>query len=114
MGQYGEIQPIGGVNTKIDGFWEVCRMRYQQGERPEGGYGVLIPTVNVRDLMLRPEVAASIANEGWFHIWPVGDSGRGDPAADGGACRHRASTRGAAAQALPPDGEIALAFAGLQ
>jgi hypothetical protein len=71
VGQYGEIQPIGGVNTKIDGFWEVCRMRYQQGERPEGGYGVLIPTVNARDLMLRPEVAASIANEGWFHIWPV-------------------------------------------
>jgi LonB protease-like protein/Lon protease-like protein/AAA domain-containing protein len=71
VGQYGEIQPIGGVNTKIDGFWEVCRMRYQQGERPESGYGVLIPAVNARDLMLRPEVAASIANEGWFHIWPV-------------------------------------------
>jgi hypothetical protein len=71
VGQYGEIQPIGGVNTKIDGFWEVCRMRYQQGERPEGGYGVLIPTVNARDLMLRPEVAASIANDGWFHIWTV-------------------------------------------
>jgi predicted ATP-dependent protease len=71
VGQYGEIQPIGGVNTKIDGFWEVCRMRYQQGERPEGGYGVIIPSVNARDLMLRPEVAGSIANEGWFHIWPV-------------------------------------------
>lgn len=71
VGQYGEIQPIGGVNTKIDGFWEICRLRYQQGERPEGGYGVLIPTVNARDLMLRPETAASIANDGWFHIWPV-------------------------------------------
>jgi predicted ATP-dependent protease len=71
VGQYGEIQPIGGVNTKIDGFWEVCRMRRAQGEQAEGGYGVLIPAVNMRDLMLRPEVAASIANEGWFHIWPV-------------------------------------------
>jgi hypothetical protein len=71
VGQYGEIQPIGGVNTKIDGFWEVCRLRRAQGEQPEGGYGVLIPAINMRDLMLRPEVAASIANEGWFHIWPV-------------------------------------------
>jgi hypothetical protein len=71
VGQYGEIQPIGGVNTKIDGFWEVCQMRRAQGEGVEGSYGVLIPAVNMRDLMLRPEVAASIANEGWFHIWPV-------------------------------------------
>jgi len=71
VGQYGEIQPIGGVNMKIEGFWEICRLRREQGERPEGGYGVLIPAVNARDLMLRPEVAASIANEGWFHIWPI-------------------------------------------
>ena len=71
VGQYGEIQPIGGVNTKIAGFWEICRARRAQGEQPEGGYGVLIPATNVRDLMLQPEIAASIANEGWFHIWPI-------------------------------------------
>jgi hypothetical protein len=71
VGQYGEIQPIGGVNTKIEGFWELCRARRVQGEQPDGGYGVLIPSVNTRDLMLRPEVARSIAEEAWFHIWPI-------------------------------------------
>jgi hypothetical protein len=71
VGQYGELQPIGGVNTKIEGFWELCRQRRAQGEQAEGGYGVLIPAVNARDLMLRAEVAESIAREGWFHVWPV-------------------------------------------
>lgn len=71
VGQHGELQPIGGVNTKIEGFWELCRLRRAQGEQTEGGYGTLIPAVNARDLMLRDEVAASIANEGWFSIWPV-------------------------------------------
>jgi predicted ATP-dependent protease len=71
VGQHGELQPIGGVNTKIEGFWELCRLRRAQGEQAEGGYGALIPAVNARDLMLRDEVAASIANEGWFRVWPV-------------------------------------------
>ncbi|HEX8035115.1 MAG TPA: S16 family serine protease, partial [Ktedonobacterales bacterium] len=71
VGQYGEIQPIGGVNTKIAGFWEICRARRAQGEQSDGGYGVIIPATNTRDLMLHPEIAASIANEGWFHILPI-------------------------------------------
>jgi predicted ATP-dependent protease len=71
VGQYGELQPIGGVNTKIEGFWDLCRLRRAQGEQPEGGYGVIIPAINARDLMLRSDVAHSIAQEGWFHIWPV-------------------------------------------
>lgn len=71
VGQYGELQPIGGVNTKIEGFWSLCRARRAQGEQPEGGYGVIIPTVNARDLMLPDEVAEAITSEGWFHIWPV-------------------------------------------
>jgi hypothetical protein len=72
VGQYGEIQPIGSVNTKIAGFWDICRLRRSQGEAmPEGGYGVLIPAINTRDLMLRPDVADSIARGGWFHVWPV-------------------------------------------
>lgn len=71
VGQHGELQPIGGVNTKIEGFWELCRLRRAQGEQTEGGYGTLIPAVNARDLMLRDEVAASIANEGWFRVWPI-------------------------------------------
>lgn len=72
VGQYGELQPIGGVNTKIEGFWALCRARRAAGEVPtEGGYGVLIPAVNARDLMLHPEVAHSIATEGWFHVWGI-------------------------------------------
>jgi predicted ATP-dependent protease len=71
VGQYGELQPIGGVNTKIEGFWELCRLRRARGEQPEGGHGVIIPAVNTRDIMLRAEVAQSIASEGWFHIWPA-------------------------------------------
>lgn len=71
VGQHGELQPIGGVNTKIEGFWELCRLRRAQGEQAEGGYGALIPAVNARDLMLRDEVAESIASEGWFRVWPV-------------------------------------------
>ena len=71
VGQQGEMQLIGGTNEKIEGFWEICRMRRARGERPEGAYGVLIPAANAGDVMLRPEVAASIADEGWFHVWPV-------------------------------------------
>src|SRR5579883_2749201 len=71
VGQYGEMQPIGSVNTKIEGFWALCRARRARGEQPEGGYGVVIPAVNTRDLMLLPAVAASIATEGWFNIWPI-------------------------------------------
>jgi hypothetical protein len=71
VGQYGEIQPIGSVNTKIEGFWTLCRLRHAQGEQPPGGYGVLIPAVNARDLMLRAEVAQSIVSEGWFHVIPI-------------------------------------------
>jgi predicted ATP-dependent protease len=72
VGQYGEIQPIGGVNVKIEGFWELCRARRAAGEQVEGGYGVIIPATNIRDVMLRREVATSIANEGWFQVWAVG------------------------------------------
>lgn len=71
VGQYGEMQPIGDVNTKIEGFWELCRQRRAQGEQSAGGYGMLIPAVNTRDLMLRAEVAEAIIREGWFHIWPI-------------------------------------------
>ena len=63
VGQYGEIQPIGGVNTKIVGFYEICKARRAAGEAPQGGYGVIIPAVNARDLMLPPEIARSIAAE---------------------------------------------------
>jgi AAA domain/Lon protease (S16) C-terminal proteolytic domain len=71
VGQYGELQPIGGVNIKIEGFWDLCNVRRKLGEQPEGGYGVIIPATNARDLMLRAIPARSIATEGWFRIWLV-------------------------------------------
>jgi hypothetical protein len=79
VGQYGEIQPIGGVNTKIEGFFDLCRARRAAGEQPVGGYGAVIPAVNTRDLMLRPDVAYAIAQEGWFSIWPISTVDEGIP-----------------------------------
>lgn len=79
VGQYGEIQPIGGVNTKIEGFFDLCRARRAAGEQPVGGYGAIIPAVNTRDLMLRPDVAYAIAQEGWFSIWPISSVDEGIP-----------------------------------
>ncbi len=79
VGQYGEIQPIGGVNTKIEGFFDLCRARRAAGEQPVGGYGAIIPAVNTRDLMLRPDVAYAIAQEGWFNIWPISSVDEGIP-----------------------------------
>ena len=69
VGQYGEIQPIGGVNYKIEGFWDLCRIRRQQGEQADGGYGVLMPASNAGDLMLHSAVAESILTEGWFSVY---------------------------------------------
>jgi hypothetical protein len=69
IGQYGELQPIGGVNIKIAGFWDLCRVRRAQGEKSENGYGVIIPATNARDLMLRASVARAITSEGWFQVW---------------------------------------------
>lgn len=65
VNQHGEIQPIGGVNEKIEGFFDVCRERGLTGTQ-----GVLIPALNVPDLMLRPEVVEAVA-EGKFHIFSV-------------------------------------------
>lgn len=65
VNQLGKVQPIGGVNYKIEGFYEVCKARGLTGEQ-----GVMIPETNVRHLMLRDEVVDAI-KEGKFHIWSV-------------------------------------------
>ncbi len=65
VNQHGQVQPIGGVNEKIEGFFEVCRARGLTGEQ-----GVLIPVSNVPNLMLRREVVEA-AEKGLFHVWPV-------------------------------------------
>ncbi|HOI45831.1 MAG TPA: AAA family ATPase, partial [Candidatus Aminicenantes bacterium] len=65
LNQKGDIQPIGGVNEKIEGFFDVCRARGLTGNQ-----GVIIPVQNVQNLMLREDVIESVA-QGRFHIYPV-------------------------------------------
>jgi predicted ATP-dependent protease len=66
VNQHGEIQAIGGVNEKIEGFFDICRARALTGTQ-----GVLIPTANVQHLMLRRDVVEACA-AGKFAIYPVG------------------------------------------
>ncbi len=65
VNQKGEIQPIGGVNHKIEGFYDVCRAKGLTGKQ-----GVMIPALNIPDLMLRKDVVKAVS-EGRFHIYPV-------------------------------------------
>lgn len=65
INQHGQIQAIGGVNEKIEGFFSICKAKGLSGEQ-----GVVIPTANQRSLMLCKEVIAAVA-AGQFHIWPV-------------------------------------------
>lgn len=65
VNQRGEVQPIGGVNEKVEGFFRLCRERGLTGDQ-----GVIIPASNVSNLMLHPDVLAAI-REGQFHIWAI-------------------------------------------
>jgi len=65
INQQGDIQAIGGVNEKIEGFFDVCRIKGLTGTQ-----GVLMPESNVEDLMLREDILEAVA-AGKFHIWPV-------------------------------------------
>ena len=65
VNQLGKVQPIGGVNYKIEGFFAVCKAKGLTGEQ-----GVMIPKTNERHLMLKDEVVAAV-REGKFHIWSV-------------------------------------------
>jgi lon-related putative ATP-dependent protease len=65
VNQRGVIQAVGGINEKIEGYFDVCRI----GEL-SGGQGVIIPRSNVQNLMLREDVVEACAGGG-FHVWPV-------------------------------------------
>jgi predicted ATP-dependent protease len=65
MNQFGEAQPIGGVNEKIEGFFDVCKIK---GRHPD--QGVIIPKSNVQNLMLRQDIIDAVAKE-TFHIWAI-------------------------------------------
>ena len=65
VNQKGEIQPIGGVNDKIEGFYQVCKMRGL-----DGSHGVIIPVQNVNNLSLSDEIIKSV-KESKFHIYAI-------------------------------------------
>lgn len=65
INQFGEIQPIGGINEKIEGFFDVCKHRGLTGTQ-----GVIMPRTNVKNLMLRDDVLAAV-DEGKFHIYAI-------------------------------------------
>jgi lon-related putative ATP-dependent protease len=65
VNQRGDVQAIGGLNEKIEGYFEICKAKGFNGKQ-----GVLIPASNVRNLMLKEEVVEAV-NAGNFHIYPV-------------------------------------------
>lgn len=71
VNQNGEIQPIGGVNPKISGFYRVCKAKGLTGEQ-----GVIIPRRNLNNLMLDEEIIDKV-REGSFHIWAIDNVDQG-------------------------------------
>ena len=65
VNQWGEVQPIGGVNEKIEGFYQICREKGLTGTQ-----GVIIPKQNINNLMLEEEILEAV-KKGQFHIWAV-------------------------------------------
>lgn len=65
INQHGEVQAIGGVNQKIEGFFDICKARGLDAQQ-----GVIIPSANIKNLMLRRDVVDA-AGEGLFHIYAV-------------------------------------------
>ena len=65
MDQNGEVQPVGGINEKIEGFFDLCRLRGLDGSQ-----GVIMPARNVKNLMLKKDVVEAV-KEGKFFIYPI-------------------------------------------
>lgn len=65
VNQKGQIQPIGGVNEKIEGFFQICKMRGL-----DGSHGVMIPVQNVDNLQLSDEIIEAVKNKN-FHIYSI-------------------------------------------
>jgi predicted ATP-dependent protease len=65
VNQFGVVQPVGGINEKVEGFFDICSARGLTGQQ-----GVLIPASNVSHLMLRQDVVDA-ARQGRFHLWAV-------------------------------------------
>ncbi len=65
LNQKGDVQPIGGVNEKIEGFFDICSLQGLNGKQ-----GVIFPIQNIRDLMLKEEVIESVRKK-QFHLYPI-------------------------------------------
>jgi len=65
INQNGEIQPVGGINSKIEGFYAACKIKGLTGDQ-----GVIIPRANMKNLVLNEEVLEAVAN-GRFHIYAI-------------------------------------------
>ena len=83
VNQKGQFQPISGINEKIEGFFDVCRLQGLTGTQ-----GVILPPQNVDDLMLREDVIEAIA-AGQFHLYPVATIDDGLPILTGVAAGQR-------------------------
>lgn len=103
VNQNGDIQPIGGVNQKIEGFYCVCKLKGLTGKQ-----SVLIPSENIEDLMLRDEVVEAVA-KGLFHIYPVSTIEQGIEILTGIPAGKRDSSGN-----FPPNSVFALADARLK
>lgn len=73
VNQKGQLQPISGINEKIEGFFEVCRLQGLTGTQ-----GVILPYQNVEDLMLREDLIEAVA-AGQFHLYPIATIDEGLP-----------------------------------
>jgi len=71
VNQHGRVQPIGGVNEKIEGFYAVCKAQGLTGKQ-----GVIIPEANRKNLMLKDEVVAAVES-GEFQVWSVSEVDQG-------------------------------------
>ncbi|MFK7963170.1 MAG: Lon protease family protein [Burkholderiaceae bacterium] len=67
MNQFGQVQAIGGLNHKVEGFYEICKARGLTGMQ-----GVILPLSNIKHLMLEDEIIAAVA-EGQFHLYAISE-----------------------------------------
>jgi predicted ATP-dependent protease len=88
VNQNGQIQPIGGVNQKIEGFFDLCKAKGLTGQQ-----GVMIPAQNVKNLMLRRDLVESVA-AGRFRIYAVGTIDEGIEILTGFPAGEREGSRG--------------------
>ena len=86
VNQKGQLQPISGINEKIEGFFDVCRLQGLTGTQ-----GVILPPQNVDDLMLREDVIVAIS-AGQFHLYPVAHIDAGLSVLTGVAVGQRCAT----------------------